>query len=377
MPHGGSRRPTSRAIAWAFLTVALCTLINGVWFGRTAESNLILLYFLALLAVSLRGNLAGALFAAVLSVASFDFFFVHPHLSLAVDNVQYLFTFFVMGLVGAALSTLSSWLVAEIDALRHTQRELARHADELDHANRELREAGRHKDEFLDVISHEFRTPLSAVIGYGSLLAEGDAGALNDEQAAYLAAMLDGAERMCAMVANLIDLSRIQAGRFTLSCSAASYDAVVNEALEGLGEKAAEKGISLEVAVKVPGEVLVDGERVSHVIRNLVDNAIKFTPAGGRIEVRAFVEGDDLITEVRDTGMGIPQAALENVFERFRQADMSTTRETGGLGIGLAVSKALVEAHGGHIGVMQQAEGGSRFWFSLPLAPVPAAPGTA
>ncbi|MNY31833.1 Adaptive-response sensory-kinase SasA [compost metagenome] len=124
----------------------------------------------------------------------------------------------------------------------------------------------------------------------------------------------------------------------------------------------------------MPGEIVIDGERVIELVRNLVDNAIKFTPPGGQVTLRAWLEGDAILTEVRDTGIGIPEEVLARLFVRFQQADMGTTREVGGLGIGLAICKAIVEAHGGRLHVMSELGKGSRFWFSLPLVRIPSEP---
>ncbi|MDF2689867.1 MAG: histidine kinase [Microvirga sp.] len=360
------RRPAWTSYAWALATVALCTGLNLLAFGRVSELNLVLVYLLGLLPVSLRGDRGAAVLAALLSVVTFNFFFTQPYYTLLVDDLNYVFTFFVMGVVGMMISTLTARLSEEVAILQLTKADLIRNSQQLAHANRELRETDRYKDEFLAAVSHELRTPLSAVIGFGSMLAEGDAGPLNSEQQSYVSHLLKGAQALNATVGDLLELSRIQAGKFTLSCSAIEYAPLVQVALEDLKAVAAEKGVRLDVDVSVPGEVVFDGERVIEVIRNLVDNAIKFTPPGGQVTVRARAQGDVVTTEVRDTGRGIPADALPKLFKRFQQVDMSSTRQAGGLGMGLAISKTIVEAHGGQIGVISEPGRGSRFWFSLP-----------
>ncbi|MBO9539006.1 DUF4118 domain-containing protein [bacterium] len=367
-------RPPWRAYGWALVAVALCTLLNRLLFGNVPEATLIMLYLLGLLPVALRGNLGAASFAAVLAVLAFNFFFTAPYLTLRVYDLSYLFTFATMGVIGVVISSLTSRLSGKIAALKRAESELAHRADELLHANRALRDADRHKDEFLAALSHELRTPLSSVIGFGTMLAEGDAGPINQDQQLYLDQVLAGAQQMNAKVRDLLELGRIQAGKFQLACSATEYPPVILEALRDLEEKAAEKGVALEVGVDVPGELVLDGERVIEVVHNLVDNAVKFTPRGGKVTLRAWIEGDSVITEVRDTGIGIPEEVLARLFVRFQQADMGTTREVGGLGIGLAICKAIVEAHGGRLNVASELGKGSRFWFSLPLQRVPAEP---
>ena len=362
-------QPSWRSFAWAVGFVALCTGLNLALFGKASESNLILVYLLGLLPVSLRGNRAASVFAALLSVVAFDYYFTQPFHALEVYDFNYVFTFMVMGIVGILISTLTARLSEEVTALRRAETELLRHAQQLKQANRELREADRYKDEFLAVVSHELRTPLSSVIGFGSMLAEGDAGPLNPEQESYLARLLKGANELNELVRDLLELSRIQAGKFTLSCAATEYESLLQAALVDVRPMAAEKGLRLEERVTVAGEVVLDGERIIEVIHHLVDNAVKFTPSGGQVTVTAREEGGMIVTEVRDTGPGIPREDLAKLFKRFQQVDMSNTRQAGGLGMGLAISKAIVEAHGGRIGVMSEPGRGSRFWFSLPRRP--------
>jgi K+-sensing histidine kinase KdpD len=354
---------------WAVVLVALCTGLNFMLFGKAAEPSLILLYLLGLLPVSLRGDRGAAILAALLATFAFNYFFTPPHFTFWVYDFNYAFTFLVMGLVGLTTSTLTARLAEEVMALQQAESDLLRNARQLEQANRELRDVDRYKDEFLAALSHELRTPLSAVIGFGSLLTEGDAGPLNPEQQAYLSHMLKGADDLHATVTELLELSRIQAGKLRLYREAAEYAPLVKAALEDLRPVAVEKGLSLEVTVAVAGEVVLDGERVMEVIHRLVDNAIKFTPAGGKVSVFAREEGDGIVTEVRDTGGGIPPESLPKLFKRFQQIDMSSTRQAGGLGMGLAISKAIVEAHGGQIGVVSEPGKGSRFWFVLPRLP--------
>lgn len=357
------------AYAWALVAVAVCTGVNQLLFGKVIEENLILVYLLGLLPVALRGVRGAAIVAAVLAVLAFNYFFTAPTFSLRVYDPRYLFSFLVMGGVGILVSSLTARLADEVRSLQRAEADLRHYAQQLRQANRELKDADRYKDEFLAAVSHELRTPLSTVIGFGSLLAEGDAGSLTAEQQAYLSPMLKGAKELDAMVKDLLELSRIQAGKLVLACSVTEYAPVVHASLEDLLPVAEEKGVRLAVEVQVVGEVVLDGDRLMEVVHHLVENAIKFTPAGGRITVEAHAEGDWVVTEVRDTGCGIPAETLSRLFKPFRQADMSSTRPAGGLGMGLAISKAIVEAHGGRIGVLSEPGQGSRFWFTLPRVP--------
>lgn len=232
-----------------------------------------------------------------------------------------------------------------------------------------LAKLDRMKDDFLSVISHELRTPLNFIMGFASILDDEAAGPLTPLQHEYLDKILHGANRLLFHVNNLVEMSRLSAGMLHLQPSPTEYESVIAQVLETFRPLADDKRIRLEADVQVKGEILVDGQRLTQVIGNLVDNAIKFTPDDGRVTVTARAEEAMLITEVRDTGIGLAAEAIPKIFERFVQLDMTSTRTVGGTGLGLAISKSIVEAHGGRIGVRSEGPGkGSTFWFSLPLA---------
>ena len=225
------------------------------------------------------------------------------------------------------------------------------------------------KDDFLSVISHELRTPLNFIMGFASILDDQVAGPLNETQQTYVKKILNGADRMLFHVNNLVEMSRLSAGKLTIHPSHTLYEALVAHVLEILTPLADERALRLEADIEVCGEVMIDSQRIGQVISNLVDNAIKFTPPGGRVRVKAYPQGDVLVTEVSDTGIGLAEEDLPKLFQRFVQLDMTSTRAVGGTGLGLAICKAIVEAHGGHIGARSEGPGqGSTFWFSLPLS---------
>jgi PAS domain S-box-containing protein len=238
-----------------------------------------------------------------------------------------------------------------------------------------LRRTDALKDQFLSILSHELRTPINAITGFGSILADGLAGELSDDQQAYLHKMLAGADVLLALVNDLLDMSRIQAGKFTLSPEPIALGPVLEEAAAGLAPLAEQKRQRLVLAIAPELPTLVaDRQRLAQVIVNLVGNAIKFTPDGGAIRLSGALvrEGEPgapaaLRVEVTDDGPGIAPEDQPKVFLRFTQLDMSATRPSGGTGLGLSISKALVEAHGGTIGVESRRGGGSTFWFTLPL----------
>ncbi|MDB5098104.1 MAG: sensor signal transduction histidine kinase [Cyanobacteria bacterium RYN_339] len=240
-------------------------------------------------------------------------------------------------------------------------------AQELQRAYRELMELDRYKDEFLSVISHELRTPLNFIMGFSSLLQDEVVGPLNPQQLDYMGKILNGADRMLMLVNDLLDFAKLQAGKFDMDCHPTPYAPLVMDVVATMEPLAEDKDIRLRTEVDVPMLPYLDGPRVIQVLTNLLSNAIKFTPAHGEVHITARVEGQELVTEVTDTGLGIEEQDLPKVFEKFKQLDMTATRQAGGTGLGLSISKALVEAHGGQIGVTSVPGQGSTFWYRLPL----------
>jgi signal transduction histidine kinase len=226
---------------------------------------------------------------------------------------------------------------------------------------------------FLSIVSHELRTPLNFITGFASILEDEVAGPLNAQQQEYVGKILDGADRLLHMVNDLLDLNRMLAGRFMLDPLPADYRALLHEVVDTqLGAaRLKELVLEVEIAPSVPEGILVDAPRLAQVLRHLIANAVKFTPDRGAIRVCCFLEGTEaeplLVTQVCDTGYGIAPADVPELFRAFQQLDMSATREAGGMGLGLPISKQIVEAHGGSIGVLSEQGKGSTFWFTLPL----------
>jgi PAS domain S-box-containing protein len=250
---------------------------------------------------------------------------------------------------------------------RRLEEEASRRAHQLKRALDQLVQADRYKDEFLDVMSHELRTPLNFIMGFASLMEDELPGPLNAEQHSYMGKILNGADRMLYLINHLLDFARLRAGRLELDPQPTPYEPLILEVVDTMRPAAADRGIRVEAIVDVPGLPVVDGPRIIQVVANLVSNAIKFTPKDGQVTVRAFVRDGELITEVTDTGPGVAETDQERIFEGFQQADMGRTRSAGGTGIGLTLSRSLVEAHGGKIGVDSVPGQGSTFWFALPL----------
>ena len=237
----------------------------------------------------------------------------------------------------------------------------------LSAANEELVRLDRHKDEFLSIVSHELRTPLNAMRGFATLMANGLTGPLTDQQRQYAGNIVQSADRLGRLVNDLLDLASLRAGTLKLDRDVADYRLLVDDVVATMAPIAAEKALALEVALEAAPEVAIDYDRIAQVLTNLLANAVKFTPRGGRIAVRVAATPDGLLTEVADTGVGVAEADVGKLFQPFSQVDMGPARRAGGTGLGLSISKALVEAHGGTIGVRSAAGAGSTFWYLLPL----------
>ncbi len=238
-------------------------------------------------------------------------------------------------------------------------------------AERALEEANRLKDEFLATMSHELRTPLTAVLGWTRMLRSAVLSEQKRERA--LESIERNAQAQARLIEDLLDVSRIVSGKLRLNVAPCELVPVVTMAIEAVRPAAEAKGITLESLYEPEvSTMLGDSDRLRQVVWNLVTNAVKFTPAGGRVTTSTRRQGAWFEIEVVDTGQGIRKDFLPHVFERFRQADASTTRATGGLGLGLSVAHQLVELHGGTIAVESEGEGkGARFTVRLPVAPLP------
>ncbi|HBN08846.1 MAG TPA: hypothetical protein DD435_09420 [Cyanobacteria bacterium UBA8530] len=234
-----------------------------------------------------------------------------------------------------------------------------------------LGQTDRLKDEFLSVISHELRTPLNAVLGFGSLLEDGAAGPLSVKQGHFVSMILKGGERMLALIDDLLDFASMQAGKFDVSPDETDFPALVEETSACFEPTAEENKIRIDSSINVPVPVYLDRRRIQQVLANLLSNAIKFTPKGGKIRVRAFLEEGQLVTEVSDDGLGISSEDLPKLFTPFKQLDMGLTRTAGGVGLGLSISKAIVDSHGGTIEADSEFGWGSTFTFRIPLEPLP------
>ena len=244
--------------------------------------------------------------------------------------------------------------------LETSERELARARDEALAAN-------RHKSTFLANMSHELRTPLNSIIGFSEVLGTKLFGELNAKQAEYVGDIHESGTHLLSLINDILDLSKIEAGRLELSTSSFDLPAVVDNVLTLMKERAARRHVRLIREVpEVVGAITADERKVKQVLINLLTNAVKFTEAGGTVTVGVEVGPREVIVSVTDTGIGIAASDREIIFEEFRQATSEYTRKQEGTGLGLALSKRLVELHGGRIWVESEPGRGSTFGFTLP-----------
>jgi len=245
--------------------------------------------------------------------------------------------------------------------------ENARLFREIEEKGRQLETASKHKSQFLANMSHELRTPLNAILGYTELILDNIYGEVGEKVRDVLGRLEKSGRHLLALINDVLDLSKIEAGQLTLALNDYSMSDVVQTVLTAVESLAAEKRLALKVTM-APELPLGYGDerRIGQVLLNLVGNAIKFTEVG---EVRVEVNASDgaFRVAVADTGPGIAPEDQEKIFEEFQQVDSSSTRKKGGTGLGLSIAKRIVEMHGGRIWVESSPGKGSTFWFTLPV----------
>ena len=234
--------------------------------------------------------------------------------------------------------------------------------------NERLRELDGLKDEFVSLVSHELRTPLTSIRGYLELVLDGPAGSLSEEQNRFLRVVERNADRLLGLVGDLLFVAQVDAGRLPVEFNDLDLALVAAECVDGVRPAAEAKGLELIVDAP-PLAAKGDRGRLDQLLGNLVSNAVKFTPEGGRVTVRVSAHDESAVIEVSDNGIGVPKAELDELFTRFFRSSTATENAIPGTGLGLVIAKAIAEAHGGQIAVESREGVGTTFKVTLPLEP--------
>jgi signal transduction histidine kinase len=263
--------------------------------------------------------------------------------------------------------------VSNRDELGALASHLNRMNDELGRLYEELETASRHKSEFLATMSHELRTPLNAIIGFSQVLKEQMYGELNAKQADYVDDVLSSGQHLLNLINDILDLAKVEAGRMELHPATFALPELLENAVSMVRERATRQGISVTIATD-PSVSLMEGDerKVKQILFNLLSNAVKFTPGGGQVTLASSAADGQVEISVRDTGVGISAEDQERIFEEFYQVGASRTQE--GTGLGLALTRRLVELHHGRLGVESEPGVGSTFTVTLPLHQTEVAP---
>jgi len=288
--------------------------------------------------------------------------------------VLYLSLFPILHRVTAQLATRNQRLreqAAEREELLEAERSARAEAEAIQRLlaeqNERLRGLDRMKDEFVSLVSHELRTPLTSIRGYLELLLD-ESGDLTPEQTRFLAVVDRNSEKLLHLVGDLLFLAQVDAGKLAIAHELVDLEALLQDSVDALRPIAESRGIELVTSIAPVPNRVGDGTRLGQVLSNLLSNALKFTPEGGRVSVSLHADGECTVVEVEDNGVGIPAAEQGRLFERFFRSSRATEAAIPGTGLGLAITKAIVEGHGGRISVASEENVGTSVRVELPLA---------
>lgn len=335
---GRALRPGEGIIGRAFVTREP-VIVNDYqnWEGRTAVGE----------AKGLRASLAVPLVRSgralgVLSIRSYD-----PATAYTEDDAR------MLGLFGdqvaAALTTVEAF---------SRQRQAVEQLERLNRA----------KSEFVSIVSHEFRTPLTGIQGFSEMMRDEELSM--EEMREYAGDINKDVQRLNRMINEMLDLDRMESGRMTLHREPMDLNAVVEEAVDRVRPNAPNHTLTLDLQPDLP-QIQADRDRLTQVASNLLNNAVKYSPTGGRITLTTRTQGDQLLFDVRDEGLGIPKEALETIFERYSRVDSQATKDIPGTGLGLPIVRQIVQLHGGRVWAESELGRGSVFHVALPLAGAP------
>lgn len=348
-----------KGYAWAVGATLSCTAAGLAMRGRFDLVNIAMVYLLGVVVVALRFSRGAAIATAVLSVAAFDFLFVPPQGTFTVDDAQYLLTFAIMLAVGLVISRLTQ----DVRAQARAQAKLEVRA-----------ETERVRSALLASISHDLRTPLAVMSGASSTLAERGERMSPEERRALAHSVFVQAREMSEQVAKVLQMTRLETGAIALERDWDSIAEIAEAVLRRLRERLAGHRVIVELAADLP-LVRVDASLIEQALGNLLENAARHTPPGTLIRLRARRAATELVVSVEDFGPGISDEQLERVFAKFHRG--AAQGAGGGMGLGLAICRAIVTLHGGRAWGERIPGGGAAFRFSLPVEEAPSVPAEA
>jgi two-component system sensor histidine kinase KdpD len=354
----GDGRPARGGFPWAgcAYSAALVAAATGAsvavrpFLDRT---DVVMIYILAIMIAAFAFGRWPSIVAAALSVAAYDFFSVPPYFTFNVEAAKHFWTFAMMFGIGIAVSVL-------MERIRHQKREAESAA--LRVRTEEMRSS------LLSAVSHDLRTPLATIIGAGTALRDESGRLAPGQRAELLETVCAEAERMERLVANLLDMTRVDSGSLALKRDWVPLEEIVGSVLTRLEARLADRQVVMHLPEELP-LVSVDPVLFEQVFVNLVDNALKYTPGASPIEIRAAALGDAVEIEVADRGPGLAPGSEARIFEKFTRG---AHPGVGGVGLGLPVCRGIVEAHGGTIRAESRQGGGAAFRIRLPLLDAPA-----
>jgi signal transduction histidine kinase len=270
-----------------------------------------------------------------------------------------------MTVFGAATAAATVLILARLALVL---REQSRLTATLSERNDELRTLDVMKDHFVASVSHELRTPLTSIQGYLELVLDEGAGALNDEQRHFLAVVRRNSDRLLRLVGDLLFVAQVDAGKLDLELGQVALRELVEESVQSARPHARDAGITLELDADDVPPIRGDRVRLGQLFDNLLSNALKFTPDGGRVAVRVSTLPDRAVVEIADTGMGISATDQQRLFDRFFRTSRASEQAVPGTGLGLSIVKAIVDGHDGRIRVASAENAGTTFTVELPLA---------
>lgn len=336
------------------LVTAASTLMCAAALPFFGQSNLIMIYLLGVLIVATRFGRGPSVMTSVLSVACFDFFFVHPYFTFAVTDTQYLLTFAVMLTVAILISTLTTRVRKQAHAMSAAEIEI---------------ETERLRNALLSSLSHDLRTPLATITGATTTLLE-DSDKLSDENKAELAQVVyEESERLNRLVSNLLDMTRLEIGSIAVNKEWQALDEVIGSSLVRIEKKLDTRKVSVSMEPKL-FLVPIDAVLMEQVFVNLLENATKYSPRGSDITIDAkLLEGTTAVIEVADRGAGLQPEELQQLFDKFYRGKSAS--QFPGTGLGLTICKGIVQAHGGTITAKNRDGGGAIFTITLPVEGAP------